>query len=759
MNQRKQLLSLLKGPFSVLLITGAIVICTALAAVASTGSATWTTQADFETNAVTTGTPTTLVNIDTTTSPGDLKIGAWKDFTTTAVVTVVAGSKAYSTGVDRTSLAVYDPATAIVNKIALPSRVAGVVYNSTNNKLYVGQYNGNQLAVVDCSTDAVTYVTVGNGAYAAAYNSSTNKVYIANSVDQTVTILNGQDNSVLATAGPVIAGATAAAVDTAANTIYFTNKTNSYTSIIDGATNQVVKSFEVEAVANLLGGQSAGSVGLRVDAQTAQVGSADKMRLVVNHDPLAANQKIQLQLRSAADSGHLDTALYLGPDGTADTWYDLSASDANTVIEPTDGTQTTSLQVSGAFAQLSEIQLRLASDGITSPVVHSVSLFYQLVINASAGVGGSISPSGAVPVDFGASQTFTIAPDTGYHVSDVLVDGVSQGTITSYTFTNVTTGHTIAASFALNSYPIVATTGSGGSITPAGTVMVTYGADQAFAITADTGKHIADVAVDGVSQGAISSYTFRSVSAPHTIAATFAKNLNVIGIDTPGTVFTGQYVTVPVTVRNDGPNANGEFRLNYFWCPAGFNIETAAYSAILSTCSQAGTQYPTMPAAGTQSTFTPSILVPFVTSGNYYLGVTINLASTNVTQNATAGPQVAISYGPDLIVKSASLPTTAVKGAVTVPVTVQNQGVGFAPSFNVRYTICPTNTITTSCTSQGTQGWSTLAIGEERTMNASLTFSAAGTYYIGIQADYSKAVSESNETNNDLVAGPIVITD
>ncbi len=68
-------------------------------------------------------------------------------------------------------------------------------------------------------------------------------------------------------------------------------------------------------------------------------------------------------------------------------------------------------------------------------------------INATAGAGGSITPSGVVSVDEGNDQAFDIPPNTSYIVSDVAVDSVSQGRTNSYTFTNVTANHTIAASF------------------------------------------------------------------------------------------------------------------------------------------------------------------------------------------------------------------------------------------------------------------------------------------------------------------------
>src|SRR5207245_7805052 len=145
-------------------------------------------------------------------------------------------------------------------------------------------------------------------------------------------------------------------------------------------------------------------------------------------------------------------------------------------------------------------------------------------ITASAAANGTITPSGSVSVSHGDSQSFTITPNTGYHVADVLVDGGSAGAMTSYTFTNVTASHTIAASFAIDTYTITATAGANGSITPSGAVTLNPGANQTFTIAAAAGYHIADVLVDGVSAGAVASYTFTNVPASHTIAASFAVN-------------------------------------------------------------------------------------------------------------------------------------------------------------------------------------------------------------------------------------------
>ena len=72
-------------------------------------------------------------------------------------------------------------------------------------------------------------------------------------------------------------------------------------------------------------------------------------------------------------------------------------------------------------------------------------------IEASAGENGSISPSGSVAVVKDTDQTFTITPNSGYHIADVKVDGVSVGAVDTYTFYDVAENHTISATFDRNS--------------------------------------------------------------------------------------------------------------------------------------------------------------------------------------------------------------------------------------------------------------------------------------------------------------------
>ena len=68
-------------------------------------------------------------------------------------------------------------------------------------------------------------------------------------------------------------------------------------------------------------------------------------------------------------------------------------------------------------------------------------------VKATAGSHGSITPSGNVDVLHGGSQTFTIAANSGYAISNVKIDGVSIGAVKSYTFENVTENHAIEVTF------------------------------------------------------------------------------------------------------------------------------------------------------------------------------------------------------------------------------------------------------------------------------------------------------------------------
>ena len=164
-------------------------------------------------------------------------------------------------------------------------------------------------------------------------------------------------------------------------------------------------------------------------------------------------------------------------------------------------------------------------------------------------------PSGTVTVNAGATQVFQIAPNSGYHTVDVKVDSISQGAIGTYTFSNVQSNHPLAATFASDNgvtYTITATATAGGTISPLGTTTVNAGTTQVYQITAYSGYHIVDVQVDGVSYGAIGTYTFTNIVASHTIAASFASNTGVSYTITASAGSGGSISPVGSVVVNQG---------------------------------------------------------------------------------------------------------------------------------------------------------------------------------------------------------------
>jgi hypothetical protein len=171
-------------------------------------------------------------------------------------------------------------------------------------------------------------------------------------------------------------------------------------------------------------------------------------------------------------------------------------------------------------------------------------------IVASADLGGNISPSGNVTVNHGASQSFTITSSTGYHVQDVLVDSVSVGTVPSYTFTNVAVSHTIAATFAIDTYTdtytLTYTAGANGTIAGISPQTVNQGASGTLVTaTPNVGYHFVSWS-DGVLTAA---RTDANVTANINSTATFAVNINTY--------------TLTVSVSGSGSVAKSPDQISY----------------------------------------------------------------------------------------------------------------------------------------------------------------------------------------------------
>ncbi|MDM8525396.1 leucine-rich repeat domain-containing protein [Desulfococcaceae bacterium HSG8] len=79
----------------------------------------------------------------------------------------------------------------------------------------------------------------------------------------------------------------------------------------------------------------------------------------------------------------------------------------------------------------------------------------QYTITATAGSGGTISPSGTVSVMHGDRKTFVFTPDSDYSVDNVSVDDTSAGSVTTYIFRDISSQHTIHVSFRSDILPVI----------------------------------------------------------------------------------------------------------------------------------------------------------------------------------------------------------------------------------------------------------------------------------------------------------------
>lgn len=81
-------------------------------------------------------------------------------------------------------------------------------------------------------------------------------------------------------------------------------------------------------------------------------------------------------------------------------------------------------------------------------VTPDASEYFTITTESEPTTGGTINPYGdGISALKGSTQTITFTPTEGYYISDVLIDDVSQGSITEYTFTNITENHSVDVTF------------------------------------------------------------------------------------------------------------------------------------------------------------------------------------------------------------------------------------------------------------------------------------------------------------------------
>ncbi len=369
---------------------------------------------------------------------------------------------------------------------------------------------------------------------------------------------------------------------------------------------------------------------------------------------------------------------------------------------------------------------------------HTISAVFApdaYIISASAGSNGTITPYGDISLSPGATQSFTITPATGYHISDVIEDGSSMGAMTTCSFTSVSANHTVSATFDMNTYTITSSAGSNGTISPAGTSVISYGGSQTYTFTANTGYHINDVIVDGTSVGAVSSYTFSAISTNHTISVSYGIDIFSI---TAASGANGTITPSGVTSVSYGGSQTYTFAANTGYHINSVTIDGTAIGSPGSYTFSTVTTNHSISVSYAINTFTISAsssangsISPSGTSTNDY--------GSNQTYTFTASTGYQISN------------VTVDGTSVGTPTTYTFSSVAANHTISVSYSIS-SYTITASSGSHGTispSGTTTRTYGSSQTY----TFSAASGYHINsVTVDGTSVGTPSSYTFSSIAA-------
>lgn len=120
---------------------------------------------------------------------------------------------------------------------------------------------------------------------------------------------------------------------------------------------------------------------------------------------------------------------------------DYAPEDIQNLTEVLDAAKAVSADQAATQEAVDAAQKSLAAAMCIAPIQK------EFTITAAAGVGGTITPSGAVKVERGTDQTFKIQAEEGYVISDVLVNGQSVGAVAEHIFCDVNADANITAIF------------------------------------------------------------------------------------------------------------------------------------------------------------------------------------------------------------------------------------------------------------------------------------------------------------------------
>lgn len=298
---------------------------------------------------------------------------------------------------------------------------------------------------------------------------------------------------------------------------------------------------------------------------TSMIRSVDAATMSLSLGSITQNTTVDVVFCDASELRPTDPGYNLPPSGTEVQYWSVSTSapngggivfppsatvanggSVNLTVMPNNGYQLDRITVNGtdrtSFVQNSTLSLtNVRADTAVAAYFKkttSTDLEKYYTVFVSTNGNGSVSPTGAITVAAGGSQTITIMPDPGYKVRDIVVNDVSSGrgfTGSAYTLFNVTEDKNVVVTFEklgagesgtnVLTHDVVATSTVNGRVSPEGTTKVADGKNASFTFVPDSGYRLSYVKVDDVDIPAQfivnNQYIFTDVRESHSLHAVF----------------------------------------------------------------------------------------------------------------------------------------------------------------------------------------------------------------------------------------------
>ena len=422
-------------------------------------------------------------------------------------------------------------------------------------------------------------------------------------------------------------------------------------------------------------------------------------------------------------------------------------------VTPAEGNYIASITVNGEQVVVADPEMPYTDTLRNIVSDYDIVVYFEpltFTIAASAQNGGMIAPSGVAEYLYNETAEYAIEAAPGYAIADVVVDGVSQGAISTYTFTQIRDNHTIEALFTQVEYTITVNAGANGTITP-GTSTVASGASQTFAIEANEGYAIASVTVDGINMGTIDNYTFSNVTEDHSITATFVQLQYTIDASISGN---GTITPAGATVVNYGANQTYNISVATGYHIVDVVVDGASVGAVNSYTFNNVQANHTIYVWVAANEFTVTVNAP--TNGTITPGTQV--VAYGATPSFTIAPNAGYSIATVTLNGANVTFTTDAAGVavVTLPAVTANVTLAATMSQNT-YNIVATAGANGSITPAGT---TSVNYGDNRTytISANAGYSIENVVVDGISMGAISSFTFTNVMENHTIAASFVIS-